>query len=92
MILLGGVSLTAVGQPADPAPSWRIDQVQAGMTGKQVEELLGPPATAARQIFSQGTLVQWIYERPERCRVRLRHNLGKEPLVYAIDRPNRPRP
>jgi hypothetical protein len=85
LILLGGVSLAA-----DPAPIGRFEQVQIGMTAKQVEDLLGPPTTTARQIFSQGTLVQWIYERPERGRITLRQRLGEEP--HVIQRPARQRP
>ncbi len=92
LVLLSGSSFTVLAQPAVPAPVSRMDQVERGMTARQVRDLLGPPAAIARQMYYQGMLEQWIYERPEAGRIDVAHRLGKASEVTAIRRAARPRP
>ncbi len=92
LLLLGAGSLTVLAQPAPPVPAGRLEDVQLGMAPRQLRTLLGAPTTTARQIFYQGMLEQWTYERPEQCRIDVLYRLGKEAQVFAIHRPARPRP
>jgi hypothetical protein len=91
LLLLGGC-LTVLARPDPPAPTGRLAQVEVGMTARQVRVLVGPPARIARQVFYQGTLEQWIYERPEPGRVEVLHRLGKEAQVQTVRLQGQPRP
>jgi hypothetical protein len=89
MKLLGGallaLALVAVGvQPAATRPPVRLEQLRVGLTPRQVRELLGPPQRVARQIFYQGYLEQWVYERPLPCRIDFLHRLGKEAQIQSV--------
>jgi hypothetical protein len=89
LLLAGGLTLFA--WPQDPVKSGRFKDVQRGMSAQQVRDILGPPMQTGRQVFYQGYLEQWLYERPERGRIDLLYRLGKEPLVQDIHPPNSPR-
>ncbi len=88
LLLLLATAVTAQA----PEPAGRPGDVKRGMTPQQVRDLLGPPAHVARQIFYQGVLEQWVYERPEPCRVDILHPLGQERQVQAVHTPAQRRP
>jgi hypothetical protein len=83
LLLVGGFVL-AQGVPV--APRGNLNQVEVGMTARQVRDIAGEPARIARQLFYQGTLEQWIYELPQAGRVEILHRLGREPKVVAVRR------
>jgi hypothetical protein len=89
-LLLAGVLSGA--QVADPAPPGSIDQLRVGMSARQARDHVGSPATTTRQVFYQGYLEQWIYERPEAFRLDVLYRQGRPPQVQAIHRKPRPGP
>jgi hypothetical protein len=73
-------------------PLGKVEQLRVDMTAREARTLVGRPVTMARQVFYQGYLEQWIYERPESFRLDVLYRHGEVPKVMAIHRAQPPRP
>jgi hypothetical protein len=71
--------------PVDPVQALR--QVRAGMTPKEVRNLVGRPARIARQILYRRYLEQWSYDNPRLVWIEFNCVKGQEPYVLAVHRP-----
>lgn len=70
------------------AAAWRGQErqprIQLLMTDEQVLDILGKPDHVTRQVYAQGTIQQWIYEK-RKLRLDLENKFGDIPKVQRID-------
>jgi hypothetical protein len=91
LLLVSGLLVPFSSQPEREAILPRKVEVRPGMTGMEVQNLLGKPDRVARQILYRRYLEQWTYERPSLL-IEFHGSKGQEVYVQTVHHlvPGRP--